>query len=78
MSLNLRIDGLGGLDDMSGLDTVGTDDHFFHFAVMEGSDPLKVGVKATLRNIMGVTHMASDHWFFSAYFTHFRHYINSP
>lgn len=63
---------------MSGLDTVGADDHFFYSAFIECSDLLKVRVKASFRNIMGVAHVASDHWFFSAYFTHFRHYFNSP
>jgi len=45
---------------------------------MECPNPLKVWVKATLGNIMGVTHMTPDHWLFSAYFTHFGHYFNSP
>ena len=63
---------------MTGLNAVGADDHLLYFAVINGSDPLQVWVKATFGNIMGVTHMAPDHWFFSAYFTHFRHYFNSP
>ena len=63
---------------MSGFDAVGADDHFFHFALIYGSDPLKVGVEATFRHIMGVAHVAPDHWLFSADFTHFRHYIHSP
>jgi len=63
---------------MPGFDTVGADEHFFYFAVIERSNPLKVRVKATFRNIMGVTHVAPDHGFFSAYFTHFRHDLILP
>jgi len=40
---------------------------------MQSPYPLKVRIKPPLGLVVGVTHMVSHLWFFSAYITHSRH-----
>ena len=59
------------------LDAGGADGHLFNAAVFQGTNVLKVGVEATLVNVVGVAYVVSDHRLFAAYFTHLGHVAHS-
>jgi len=59
------------LDDASGSNAIGADDHFLNPAAGKGTHSLQVWIKSTLGHIMCMADMMSDHWFFAADFTRF-------
>lgn len=68
-----KIFGLGGFDDPTRLDTVGTNDHFLGFALVQRANTLQVRIKSSLGKIMCMAHIVTHHRFFPTYFTDSRH-----
>jgi len=63
----------GRFDHKPGFNAAGADDHVLSLAVLKGTDRLQVWVEASFVDIMGVTDVATHHWFFTADFTLFCH-----
>ena len=61
----------------SRFDAAGTDNHFFDPAIRNGPHALQIRIESAFRHIVSVADIVAYHWFFAAYFTHFRH-VYSP
>ena len=68
---------LGGFYHAACFDAAGADGHLLHGAIFHGTNALKVGVEATLVNVMSVAHVVPYHRLFAAYFTHLGHVEHS-
>ena len=53
-----------------------TDIYFFYPPVPNRPDPLKIGVETTIGYIVRMADIMTEHRFFPANFTHFRHGLN--
>jgi len=62
---------LGYFGNVTGFNTIGTDDYFFNPAAGKSANSLQVWIKSTLGHIVRMADMMSDYWFFAADFTGF-------
>ena len=70
-----EMSGLGCFDNPTRFDTVGTNDHFFGFALVQCADILQIRIESSLGNIMGMADIVAHHRFFATYFTYSGHGI---